>query len=150
MRPATWTAAAGVSQVADAQIEHLLSLRLGEQSPSGPCRQVIREKGLGVAVVAGRQPPGHQPPAARVAGCIIECSHELGGALVPPSRASMGRVSLLLFPEPGKLCLLRVDREDGFSVSGPACVVVRWCGRRVGGLGPGLTSIRLTPFGLSC
>ena len=98
-------------KVADAQIEHLLSLRLGEQSPSGPCRQVVREKGLGVAVVAGRQPPGHQPPAARVAGCIIEGSHELGGALVPPRCASMGRVSLLLLPEPGKLRLLRVDRE---------------------------------------
>ena len=26
------------------------------------------------------------------------------------------------------------------SASGPACAVLRWCGRRVGGLGPGLTS----------
>jgi hypothetical protein len=26
------------------------------------------------------------------------------------------------------------------SASGPACMVLRWCGRRVGGLGPGLTS----------
>jgi hypothetical protein len=26
------------------------------------------------------------------------------------------------------------------SASGPASVVLRWCGRRVGGLGPGLTS----------
>jgi len=32
------------------------------------------------------------------------------------------------------------DREDGDSASGPACVALRWCGRRVGGLGPGLTS----------
>jgi hypothetical protein len=28
----------------------------------------------------------------------------------------------------------------GFSASGPASVVLRWCGRRVGSLGPGLTS----------
>src|SRR5260370_14972056 len=35
-------------------------------------------------------------------------------------------------------CLL--GREDVGSASGPACTVLRWCGRRVGGLGPGLTS----------
>jgi hypothetical protein len=31
-------------------------------------------------------------------------------------------------------------RENVDSASGPACAVLRWCGRRVGGLGPGLTS----------
>src|SRR5205807_4309724 len=31
-------------------------------------------------------------------------------------------------------------RETVDSASGPACAVLRWCGRRVGGLGPGLTS----------
>src|SRR5437660_1156608 len=35
---------------------------------------------------------------------------------------------------------LRVGREDGDRASGPACAVLRWCGRRVGSLGPGLTS----------
>src|SRR5260370_42418636 len=35
-------------------------------------------------------------------------------------------------------CLL--GREDVGSASGPASVVLRWCERRVGGLGPGLTS----------
>ena len=34
----------------------------------------------------------------------------------------------------------KIGREDGDRASGPACVVLRWCGRRVGGLGPGLTS----------
>jgi hypothetical protein len=34
--------------------------------------------------------------------------------------------------------------------SGPASVVSGWCGRRVGGLGPGLTSESATPLGLSC
>jgi hypothetical protein len=34
---------------------------------------------------------------------------------------------------------LACGREDVDSASGPACVVLRWCGRRVGGLGPGLT-----------
>jgi Transposase IS116/IS110/IS902 family len=28
-----------------------------------------------------------------------------------------------------------LGREDGDGASGPACVVLRWCGRRVGGLG---------------
>ena len=37
--------------------------------------------------------------------------------------------------------MLRIlGREDVDSASGPACTVLRWCGRRVGGLGPGLTS----------
>ena len=35
---------------------------------------------------------------------------------------------------------LVIGREDGDRASGPACTVLRWCGRRVGGLGPGLTS----------
>ncbi len=34
----------------------------------------------------------------------------------------------------------RIGREDVGSASGPASVVLRWCERRVGGLGPGLTS----------
>src|SRR5712671_313295 len=37
-----------------------------------------------------------------------------------------------------QLCI--VGREDVGSASGPACVVLRWCRRRVGSLGPGLTS----------
>src|ERR1039457_5326396 len=34
----------------------------------------------------------------------------------------------------------RFGREDVGSASGPASVVLRWCGRKVGNLGPGLTS----------
>src|SRR6266516_920371 len=33
-----------------------------------------------------------------------------------------------------------IRQENVDSASGPACAVLRWCGRRVGGLGPGLTS----------
>src|ERR1035441_8825542 len=33
-----------------------------------------------------------------------------------------------------------LGREDVGSASGPASVVLRWCGRKVGNLGPGLTS----------
>jgi hypothetical protein len=33
-----------------------------------------------------------------------------------------------------------VGRESVDSASGPASAALRWCGRRVGGLGPGLTS----------
>src|SRR5712691_11311038 len=34
----------------------------------------------------------------------------------------------------------RLGREDVGKASGPASPVLWWCGRRVGGLGPGLTS----------
>src|SRR5712671_5776702 len=50
-------------------------------------------------------------------------------------RSARGSLWVLLSFQP-----LRLGREDVGSASGPASPVLRWCGRRVGGLGPGLTS----------
>ncbi len=44
--------------------------------------------------------------------------------------------------------LPRVGREDGFSASGPASVVLRWYGRRVRAWVPAWPANRLTPLRL--
>src|SRR6266536_6160796 len=46
--------------------------------------------------------------------------------------------------------LQSIGRESVGSASGPASPVLRWCGRRVGSLGPGLTSDSADAARLSC
>ena len=114
-------------EVADAQVEHVLALRPAEQVPSRPGGQVIGEDGLGVAGVVGGQPPGHEPPAAGVAGGVVESCHEPGAALVPPGCAPAGLVGVLLLLAPGLPCRLGVGAEwfpqpSGVRVSGVGSV----------------------------
>jgi len=114
------------------------------QGPTGqlrrPCSLVVRPQGV--------DSPNRSPVATSTAANSVEAgSRALGRSHLGPGQSSVA-------PEATDPDLLgghmttrsrtgaahRLGREDVGSASGPASVVLRWCERRVGGLGPGLTS----------
>ena len=98
--------------------------------PAGP-RQ--RRRRTGRASSSGRSQPPQAAP--RSPGQASLRKHYRHPATPITSQSAPSRLAQRRRSQP-----LRFGRENVDSASGPACAVLRWCGRRVGSLGPGLTS----------
>ncbi len=103
-----------------------LAVPAGDQQEPARRHEVLDRAAVAVLVLD----PGVRQGSARTGGRFIYADlvgrHGSGAAV---GNHGGGVVAVAIF-----------GRETVDSASGPACAVLRWCGRRAGGLGPGLTS----------